>query len=73
MDIFRIMGALGLALISIGILTKKRERQDVFYIFGGLFLGAYSSSIKDFIFISLQVIFTIAAIYDLVKIKFFKK
>ena len=72
-DIFKIIGALGIILISIGIVTKKRKTQDVFYILGGLCLETYSIYIGDLIFIILQIIFTLAAIYDFAKIQFFKK
>jgi len=68
-NIFRIIGALGIILISMGILNKKRETQDILYISGGLCLEAYSIYIRDFIFIILQVIFTLAAIYDFVNLK----
>ena len=66
--IFKIIGALGIILISLGILNKKRKKQDIFYILGGLCLEIYSISLKDVIFIVLQIIFTGAAIYDLVKV-----
>jgi len=70
---FKIIGILGLVLISIGVITKKRKNQDIYYILGGIFLLTYSISIKDFIFIILQSIFTIAASYDLLKTKSTKK
>lgn len=72
-DIFKIIGALGIILISIGIITKKRKTQDIFYILGGLCLETYSIYIGDLIFIILQIIFTLVAIYDFAKIQFFKK
>lgn len=62
-----------IVLISIGIITKKRTIQDIYFILGGICLEIYSIYIKDFIFIILQIIFTLAAVYDFVKIKFFKK
>ena len=71
--IFKIIGALGIILISIGIITKKRKTQDIFYILGGICLETYSIYIGDLIFIILQIIFTLAAIYDFAKIQFFKK
>lgn len=72
-DIFKLIGALGIILIAIGIVTKKRKKQDIFYICGGICLETYSIYIGDLIFIILQIIFTLAAIYDFVKIQFFKK
>jgi len=69
MDIFKIIGAVGLLLISIGIITKKRRIQDLLYIVGGLCLETYSIYLGDVIFIILQIIFTLAAVYDLVKVQ----
>ncbi|MFH1823268.1 MAG: hypothetical protein ABH817_00940 [archaeon] len=65
--IFQIIGGLGILLIAIGILLKKRKTQDILYIFGGLALLAYSISINDVIFIILQSLFILAASYDLIK------
>ena len=73
MDVFKIIGALGIILIAIGIVIKKRKTQDIFYILGGICLETYSIYIKDVIFIILQIIFTLVAVYDFVKIQFFKK
>jgi len=41
-DFLAIIGALGLLIISIGIIVKKRRIQDIFYIIGGVFLEIYS-------------------------------
>jgi len=46
-DIFKIIGALGIILISIGIVVKRRKIQDIFYIFGGICLEIYSIYIGD--------------------------
>ncbi len=67
LNIFTTSGALGLILISIGVITKKRKAQDFSYILGGVFLIIYSIYIKDIIFISLQIMFTASAIYDISK------
>ena len=72
-EVFRLIGALGIILIAIGIIVKKRKIEDLFYIAGGLCLETYSIYIGDMIFIVLQIIFTIAAVYDFVKIQFLKK
>jgi len=66
-DILKIIGAVGLLLICIGIIIKKRKRQDLFYIFGGLLLLLYSIYIRDWVFIILQIVFTLSATYDLIK------
>ena len=68
-DVFKLIGAAGLLLISVGIVTKKRKRQDALYIIGGVCLEIYSIYIGDVIFIILQIIFTLAAIYDFVKVQ----
>ena len=67
--IFKIIGALGIILISVGIVNKKRKRQDIFYILGGGCLEIYSIYIGDLIFIILQMIFISSAIYDFTKVK----
>ena len=59
-----IAGIVGLLLITTGVLVKKRKKEDLFYIFGGFALLAYSISKGDVIFIILQVVFTFAAIVD---------
>ena len=69
MALMKLVGALGLVLISTGIVTKRRKTQDLLYILGGVFLEAYSIYLGDLIFTLLQIIFTIAAIYDLVRLK----
>jgi len=69
MDPFKVVGALGIILISLGIITKKRKYEDLLYILGGLCLEIYSIAIKDVIFIVLQIIFILAASYDLMKMK----
>lgn len=66
---FKIIGALGIILISIGIISKNRKRQDVFYVLGGVCLEIYSIYLQDCIFIVLQIIFILAAVYDLIKNK----
>ncbi|MCX6780847.1 MAG: hypothetical protein NT003_01885 [Candidatus Magasanikbacteria bacterium] len=64
---FKMIGALGLILISIALLLKNRKKQDVLYILGGIFLELYSLHLHDSIFIVLQIIFTLSAVYDLCK------
>lgn len=45
MDIFRIIGALGIILISFGIINKNRKKQDIFYIGGGVFVWKHTAFI----------------------------
>ena len=73
MNIFKIIGAIGLLVISFGIINKERHTQDILYIFGGICLEIYSLYIGDVIFIILQIIFTVSAIYDLIKLGCLKK
>ncbi len=65
--IFKILGGIGLVLITIGTLVKNRKEEHIFFILGGLCLLVYSISIRDPIFIPLQIIFVLAAIYYLIK------
>ena len=69
LTIFKTIGVIGMILISVGIIAKDRKRQDIYYILGGICLEAYSIYLGDFIFIALQIIFTIAAVYDFIKIQ----
>lgn len=73
MDFFEVIGALGLVLISIGIIIKKRKAQDIFYIIGAICLETYSIYIGNIIFIVLQIIFILAAVFDLIKVQLQKK
>lgn len=63
-SIFQLVGILGLLLITYGVLTKKRKIQDFRYVIGGLCLIIYSIYIGDHIFLALQFIFIIAAVWD---------
>ena len=63
MNIFYILGILGLTLIIIGIWVKNKNRKirDILYILGGFSLTSYSIYIRDNIFIILEIIFTLVA------------
>jgi lipid-A-disaccharide synthase-like uncharacterized protein len=67
MDLFKLIGAAGLVLISIGLLLKNRKAQDILYISGGIFLELYSLYLGDPVFIVLEIVFIASAAYDLVK------
>ena len=74
MDIvFKIIGATGLLSITIGVLTKNRIKQNFFFVIGGLLFFTYSAYLRDPIFIPLQIIFTLAAIFELYKLEKVKK
>lgn len=63
----KFIGALGLLLIIAGILVKKRTTRNSIYIVGGILLEIYSIYIGDLIFTVLQAVFTIVAVYDLIR------
>ena len=67
--IFKIIGIIGMLLIVVGIIIKNRKIEDIFYIAGGVLLEIYSIHLQDMIFIILQLIFILAAVYDLLKIE----
>ena len=69
MSIFRVLGIVGLFLCSVGVVTRNRRRRDYIFILGGVFLEGYSWFLGDYIFMSLQVIFVLAAVWDLWKIR----
>ncbi len=69
MLIYKSIGALGLLLIAIGIVNKNRITQDILYIIGGVCLEIYSIYLRDLIFAILQIVFTLAAIYDLINLR----
>jgi Ca2+/Na+ antiporter len=71
--IFKILGALGLVFITIGVLTKERIRENILFIVGGLLLEVYSVHLGDMIFIPLQVIFVVASVYEVYELKKKKK
>jgi len=65
----KLSGAVGLILITWGIFAKKEIKQDWIFALGGLFLLVYSISLRDPIFIPLQIVFIIASLYEIYKIK----
>jgi len=67
--LFKIIGGFGILLIATGIMIKLRKSQNVFYILGGVCLEVYSIYIADIIFMILQLIFIVAAVYDLSRLK----
>ena len=65
----KICGAIGLLCITYGIFIKNEVKQDLLFITGGVGLLVYSISLKDPIFIALQIIFILASLYEIGKIK----
>ncbi len=70
--IFKILGAAGLLFITVGVWVKNEINQDILFIFGGILLLIYSASIGDPIFITLQIVFILSAMYELFKLEFKK-
>ncbi len=69
MKIFFItIGAVGMLLITTGILIKKEIKQDWLFVAGGTLLLVYSIYLHDPIFIPLQIIFTATSLYEIYKI-----
>lgn len=66
--IFKILGVLGLVGIIVGVLIKNEKKQDVAFIIGGILLLSYSSYLRDWIFITLQIVFVLVAAAELVKL-----
>ncbi len=70
LPLYKIIGIVGLILITLGVLNRNRKVEDLLYVAGGLCLAVYSMTIGDLIFILLQVIFICAATYDFLKLEF---
>ena len=66
----QIFGILGLIAIISGILFRSQKFIDeIALIIGGILLTVYSFYIGDMIFVTLQLVFTVVAIYDLHRAK----
>ena len=68
--IAKIIGALGVVLVSYGLLIRKEHRQDYFELAGGLCLLTYSLYIRDALFVILQLIFILTVVYELGKLRY---
>jgi hypothetical protein len=71
--IFRILGIIGLLIVTAGIFVRDREKEDFVFIIGGAFLFSYSLSIKDPIFSLLQIAFIGSAIFNIIRLERKKK
>lgn len=67
--LFKLCGVIGLLLITWGIFIKKETKQDWVFALGGVFLLAYSTYLRDSIFIILQSVFILSSLYEIYKIK----
>jgi sulfite exporter TauE/SafE len=62
-----IFGVVGLLVISIAIWIKEEKKQNILFIIGGILLLVYSLYIRDWIFVTLQIIFTLSAFIEIIK------
>ena len=69
MDIFKIIGVIGLVLICLGMIVRKRTTRDILAFFGGIGLLVYSIYLKDIIFTVLQSVYIIVITIDFVNEK----
>jgi len=65
--LLKLIGIIGLLLIITGVSISKRKTRNIFLLFGGLALEAYSIYINDLIFIILQGIFVVTVVWNMVK------
>ncbi len=65
----KILGALGLLCITAGIFAKDGKQQAIIFTCGGIGLLIYSISLRDPIFIPLQIVFTLASLYKITQSK----
>lgn len=65
----KLCGVIGLLLITWAIFAKNERQQDWIFVAGGLGLLVYSISLRDPIFIPLQVIFIAASLYEISTLK----
>ncbi|MBU1202475.1 hypothetical protein KKH39_00290 [Patescibacteria group bacterium] len=73
MDIYKFVGILGLVIISTGVFWQKKYLEDTLYIIGGVALLVYSYSIREWIFVVLQIVFILSAFSHLFKLVKSKK
>lgn len=59
------LGAIGLLLITVGVLKRNEKKQDLLFILGSTGLLIYSIYLRDPIFIPLQIIFIVVTAWEL--------
>lgn len=69
MTISRIFGIIGLLIITYAIFIKQETRQDWFFVLGGVCLFYYSYTLGDPVFMTLQVVFSGASLYEIYTLK----
>lgn len=67
--LFKGLGAIGMLILVWGILNKSNLTRNILFTIGGILLLLYSIYLRDPIFIPLQIIFTIASVIEIFKIK----
>ena len=65
MTLARIIGIIGLLCITKAIFVKKETTQDWWFVAGGVLLFYYSYTLEDVVFMTLQVVFTAASLYEI--------
>lgn len=67
--IFKILGAVGMLIITVGIISKADEdkKRNILFAIGGALLIVYSISLRDPIFIPLQGVFILSSLYEVYK------
>jgi lipid-A-disaccharide synthase-like uncharacterized protein len=66
--LFKGIGALGILLVSLGVLKSEKKLGSLFYLMGGICLEIYSIHLGDDVFIVLQGLFIIIASYKVWKV-----
>ena len=61
--LFKLLGVIGLLIITRGIFIKKEKPRDWDFAIGGIFLLAYSIYLRDLIFIILQIVFIVSNLF----------
>ena len=69
MNEFKIIGIIGLVLISMAMVVRKRTLRDGLSLFGGVGLLIYSIYLSDMIFIVLQSVYIVVVLVDFIKEK----
>lgn len=73
LSIYKILGIIGLLSVSFGVIKNDGYYENFYYILGGVFLGIYSFFISEYIFLVLQIVFIMSAIYSIYKKKNVKR
>ena len=64
-----IFGIIGLLVISFAIWVRREQKQDILFVIGGIALLVYSINIGNIIFIILQIVFIVSALFEILRLK----